>query len=204
MTGYHDGRLPLRLNELTPAQAGQALLANPRLLLPVGTMVVRSQRLPIGADTLIVDRVADAVSGLLQIVRAPVIPFGVHARSDPDAPGCASLTRKTLHRIINELIAAWETEAKVRDFVILTAHTADAHLEALSTIRSNHSVRLIDIFEPALPSTAGDTEPIEVPLIAYLAPSLTEPQPAAVVERGRQAYRIIVDAIARELSLLAE
>ena len=199
MTSVHDERGPPRLSELSPAQAHELLRANPRLLLPVGTLVVRGAAVPMGADSLIVDRVADDLSAKLRIVRAPTMPFGVHHRADPDSPGSASLTRKTLHRVINELVAAWETEAKVRDFVILTTHTADAHLEALSTIRSDSTVQLIDIFRVARSHPAGDTVPIAVPLLAFLRPDLvsaSEPTKA----QGRLAYHEIIDGLAAELT----
>lgn len=187
------------MSELDPIRARELLERVPRLLVPVGTMVPRGDRLPLSADTIIVDRIADDLSAKLQIARAPVIPFGVHARSDPDAPGSASLTRKTLHRMMNELIAAWETEAKVREFVILTTHTADAHLEALSTIRSTNSVRLVDVFQFPIESDQQDTEPIEVPLLAWLAPNLLGSPPAATVALGKRLYGRIIDQLITQL-----
>ena len=54
-------------------------------------------------------------------------------------PGGASLRRRTLHRVMNELIESWEEGAGVREFVILTAQASEAHLEALSTIRTDRA-----------------------------------------------------------------
>ena len=54
-------------------------------------------------------------------------------------PGGAALRRRTLHRVMNELIESWEEGAGVREFVILTAQASDAHLEALSTIRTDEA-----------------------------------------------------------------
>jgi creatinine amidohydrolase len=189
---------PLRLADWDPVRAEEYLERVPRLLVPVGTMVSRGTTVPLGADNIIIDRLADDLSATLGIARAPVIPFGVHARSDPDAPGSASLTRKTLHRLMNELIAAWETEAKVRDFIILTTHTADAHLEALSTIRSTNSVRLIDVFRA--PLVTADTRPVEIPLLSWLAPEVLAKPTAADAELGRSIYATIRDRLVLELT----
>ncbi len=96
---------------------------------------------------------------------------------------------------MNELIAAWETEAKVREFVILTTHSADAHLEALSTIRSTNSVRLIDVFQAPLDPADLDTRPIEIPLLAWLNPALVPNATDADRIRGQRLF----DQIARWL-----
>lgn len=136
-------------------------------------MIARGPHLPLGCDAEVLTRFADDLSAELGIAVAPVIPFGVHSRRDPDAPGSASLTRKTLHRLLNELIAAWETEAKVRDVFILTTHAADAHLEALSTIRSAGRVTLIDIYAAAVPDDLRDL-PADTLLLEAVAPELID------------------------------
>ena len=75
-------------------------------------------------------------------------------------PGGAALRRRTLHRVMNELIESWEEGAGVREFVILTAQASEAHLEALSTIRTEEAtVQVMDIFGldfgPLLDQPAG-------------------------------------------------
>ncbi len=190
---------PVRLSDLDPTRAREYLTRVPRLLVPVGTMVSRGPDVPLGADSIIIDRLADDLSADLQVARSPVIPFGVHGRSDPDTPGSASLTRKTLHRLMNELIAAWETEAKVREFIILSTHTADAHLEALSTIRSTNSVRLIDVFGIPRSIAAQDTRPLEIPLLAWLAPGLIPTATDQDAARGQQIYHTIRTRLGEQL-----
>ncbi len=166
-----EPRGPLRLTELTSLQAQRLFSVNPRLLVPVGTLLVRGSHLPLGVGTLIVDRLADDLSARTRTVRAPVIPFGVHSSADPDDPGSAGLTRKTLHRMLNELIAAWENEAKVREIVILSAHAGEAHNEALGTIRSAGHITLIDIYGPQLDDLTGGQDP-DTAVLAWLAPTL--------------------------------
>jgi creatinine amidohydrolase/Fe(II)-dependent formamide hydrolase-like protein len=78
---------------------------------------------------------------------------------------------------MNELIESWEEGAGVREFVILTAQASEAHLEALSTIRTNDArVQVIDVFSlefgpllerPGAPIQGGE---LDTSLLLYLAP----------------------------------
>jgi creatinine amidohydrolase len=169
-------------------------------------MVARGPHLPLGADTIVLERLADELSATFGIARTPAIPFGVHSRHDPDAPGSAALTRKTLHRLMNELIAGWETEAKVETVVILTTHAAEAHLEALSTIRSIGQVTLIDIYAAAVPDeTSGSA--LDTALLMWIAPSLVDrammPRTGARdPESGERLYHRILDRTAQQIRAL--
>ncbi len=94
---------------------------------------------------------------------------------------------------MNELIAGWETEAKVSDVFILTTHAAEAHLEALSTIRTTGRVTLIDIYAAPLPDDISRL-PIETALLMWLAPSLVDramvpPAMPRDPELGERLYR---------------
>lgn len=186
-------RGPLRLAEMTAPQAHRLFDSNPRLLVPVGTLLVRGPHLPLGTDSIIVDRLADDLSAHTGIVRAPVIPFGVHGPSDPDDPGTAGLTRKTLHRMMNELIAAWEDEANVREVIILSTHGSEGHVEALSTIRCVGQVTLIDIYGAPLKDLIGPAAP-DTALIEWLAPHLVSPaRTPSASGLGATIYRRLFD-----------
>ncbi|MBW8840194.1 MAG: creatininase family protein, partial [Gemmatimonadetes bacterium] len=124
-----------------------------------------------------VERLANDFSSAFGILLAPTIEYGVHA---PAAfPGGAALRRRTLHRVMNELIESWEEGAGVREFVVLTAQASEAHLEALSTIRTDSAtVQVIDIFsldfgnlleQPGAPIQGGE---LDTSLLLYLAPEL--------------------------------
>lgn len=204
---------PLRLKEMTPARAAELLAQVPRLLLPAGTLEVRGPHLPLGCDTIILDRLADDLSAATGIPRTPTIEFGVHAAGDRDKPGTAAFTRKTLHRAVNELIAGWEECAGVRDTLILTAHAADTHLEALSTIRTIGRVRVVDILalSSLLPIREVRQGPwhggeVDTSLMLYLAPELVDaaripPLLPATAEKGSRFYQAISDTL---VSLLTE
>jgi len=157
---------PWPIKEMTPGAIRERLLERPTLIVPVGTTEQHGPHLPLGCDTIVVERLADDLSSAFGTLRAPTIEYGVHA---PAAfPGGAALRRRTLHRVMNELIESWEEGAGVREFVILTAQASEAHLEALSTIRTDRaSVQVIDIFsldfgnlleQPGAPIQGGELD----------------------------------------------
>ena len=202
---------PLRLKELTPARAAEVLAAVPRLLVPAGTLEARGPHLPLGCDTFILERLTDDLSAATGIPRAPAIEYGVHATADEPSPGTAALTRKTLHRALNELIAIWEEVSGVRDTLILTAHAADQHLEALSTIRTAGRVRVVDIF------ALGGLTPLreihggpwhggeaDTSLMLHLAPELVDntrisPLLHASAAKGARFYEAILSELRSRL-----
>jgi len=207
---------PLRLKELNPARAAELLRSVPRLLIPAGTLEARGPHLPLGCDTVILERLSDDLSAATGIVRSPTIEYGVHAVAEDPSPGTAALTRKTLHRAINELIALWEEVAGVRDALILTAHAADQHLEALSTIRTVGRVRVVDILAldclPPLrevqsgPWHGGE---VDTSLMLHLAPELVDvpripPLLPASAEKGAKFYQSILESLTTNLRELVK
>ena len=163
---------------MTPTAIGELLGRRPTLIVPVGTTEQHGPHLPLGCDTLIVERLADDLSAAFTVLRAPTVEFGVHTISRP-LPGGAALRHRTLHRVMNELIESWEDGAGVREFVILTAQASEGHLEALSTIRTEKStIQVVDIFgldfgplldQPGSPIHGGE---LDTSLLLYLAPEL--------------------------------
>lgn len=197
---------PLRLDQFTPAEAREKLRAAGRLLIPAGTLEFRAAHLPLGCDSIVLERLADDLSARNAIPRAPMIPVGVHGRREPLAPGVAALSRKTLHRVMNELIASWEEGAGVEESIILTAHAAEAHIEALSTIRALGTVRVVDILAfdfsgqlemAGAPVHGGE---LDTSLVLYLAPELVRDRDAvarlrASSEKGARIHDYIVEQV---------
>jgi creatinine amidohydrolase len=202
---------PLRLKELTPARAAEVFAAVPRLLVPAGTLEARGPHLPLGCDTVILERLTDDLSATTGIPRAPALEYGVHAMKERPGTGSAGLTRKTLHRAVNELIAIWEEVAGVRDTLILTAHAADQHLEALSTIRTDGRVRVVDILalDTLPPLREVRTGPwhggeVDTSLMLHLAPELVDvtripPLLPASAAKGARFYAAILDTLRQRL-----
>ncbi len=103
------------------------------------------------------EHLADGLSAEFGVLRAPTIEYGVNAATKVPFPGAASLSRKTLHRLMNDLIGSWE-EGGIQQFVIITAHGQDPHQEALSTVRARKArVRTVDIFAVPLQGRIDDT-----------------------------------------------
>lgn len=194
---------PLRLDEMTPATARRVLADSGRLIIPAGTLEVRGPHLPLGTDTIILEHLADDLSAQIGVVRTPSIPFGVKGRGRRDHAGVATVSRKALHRVMNELIADWEEVAGVTDIAVLTAHAAESHQEALSTIRAAGSVRLVDIFSLDFgsllaggPVRGGE---LDTALLLHLRPELVDrnhPSGAQGDEqKGRELYTFLLDQL---------
>lgn len=146
------------LKYLTPDDVRAHLERDPRLIVPVGTTEQHGPHLPLGCDTIIVERLANDLSAEFQILRAPTIEYGVNAATRHPYPGSAGLRRKTLHRVLNDLVGAWEAGG-VRHVIILTAHGQDPHQEALSTLRTRRAtVRTVDIFAVPYPRPDGSRD----------------------------------------------
>lgn len=170
-------RHPWRLKEMTPVAVGEQLLARPTIIVPVGTTEQHGPHLPLGCDTIIVERLADDLSESFGILRTPTVEYGVHADSR-GLPGGAALRRRTLHRVMNELIESWEEGAGVREFLIITAQSSEAHLEALSAIRTDDAtVLVVDIFSMDFGGLLDRPAPVQggeldTSLLLFLAPHL--------------------------------
>ncbi|MEP6574038.1 MAG: creatininase family protein [Gemmatimonadota bacterium] len=182
-----------RLKEMTSREVREAISARPRLLVPVGTTEEHGPHLPLGCDTFIIERLADDLARQFQIPRTPTVEYGVNATSVKAFPGSACLRRKTLHRLMNELIECWEIGANVREFIILTAQGHEPHQEALSTIRvADSRVQVVDIFamdfgdllqHPLGPIHGGE---LDTSLMLYIAPELVRMDSAIDFGRADQ------------------
>jgi creatinine amidohydrolase len=195
---------------MTPVAVRDRLRTRPTLLVPVGTTEQHGPHLPLGCDSFIVERLADDLSAASGIPRAPAIEYGVQPPTHP-LPGGAALRRKTLHRVMNELIESWEEGAGVREFVILTAQANDAHLEALSTIRTAEaSVVVLDVFgldfgdrfvtpRPKIAGGELDTSLLLHIAPAFVAQDLVPLELAASSTKGEALYRFILERLKERL-----
>ena len=188
------------LNELSWVAVGRALARDSRLIVPVGALEQHGPHLPLGANVRVAEAVAAEVSECQGILRAPVFSYGVTVGGGP-WPGAAGLRRKTFHRAINELLARWEDHG-VSEFVIVTAHRYEPHLEALlMALTASSTTTVLDLFHVDVADLLdGDPEgehggELETSLMLYLAPELVQldeitdfvPEPRALrrYTRGR-------------------
>ena len=180
---------------MRPDQIAAVLKRDPRLIVPVGTCEQHGPHMPLGVDTIIVERLADDLSAEFQVLRAPTLEYGVNVITEKEYAGNGSVSRKTLHRMLNDLVSTWEASG-VREFIVLTAHEHDPHLEALSTIiTAGARVRTVNIlgmdFRDLL---EGQTEPmhgdeVDTSLILFIAPHLVATELAQDYMMSREELR---------------
>jgi creatinine amidohydrolase len=151
--------------------------------------------MPLGCDTIIVERLGHDLSAEFGVLLAPTVEYGVNAETERGFAGNASVRKKTLHRMLNDLLDTWESTG-IREFILLTAHEHDPHLEALSTvITSGARVRVVDIlgmdFSDLLQSESepmhGDE--VDTSLVLYLAPELVNMELAQDYMMSREELR---------------
>ena len=170
-------RLPsYALDELTWREISRALARDPRLIFPVGALEQHGPHLPLGTNTFIAGRMAADLSRELGILRAPTFPYGVGLPIQQPFAGTATLRRKTFHRAVNELLAGWEDDG-FREFIILTAHRYEPHLDALlmaltteslTTVVDLYAIDVSDIIEGSPDAEHGGE--METSLLLYLDP----------------------------------
>ena len=186
---------PLRVKELNPAQVTAALGNDPRLIIPIGTCEQHGPHLPLGVDTIIVERMADDLSAEYGVLRAPTVEYGVNVDTERGFTGNASLRKKTLHRMLNDLIDSWEATG-VREFILLTAHGHDPHQEALATVITTAArVRVVDIFGVNLSDLlegqreAMHGDEVDTSIMLFLAPGMVNLDQAQDYMMSREQLR---------------
>jgi creatinine amidohydrolase len=171
-------RRPLLLAELTWPEVAEYLERDRRLIVPVGTCEQHGRHLPLGTDTLMAERIARDLSAEFGVLVAPTVAYGVNVASEQAYAGTSSLRRKTLHRVLNDLLADWEGHG-FEEFILITAHFHDPHLDAVTSVVTEHArVRVVDLqsvrIGPFLekqvhPEHAGEAE---TSVMLHLAPEL--------------------------------
>src|SRR5438045_9584236 len=115
MTPSTEPAQPRRIKEMLPSDVAALLESDGRIIVPVGTGEQHGPHLPLGSDTIIVEKLADDLSAEFGVLRAPTVEYGVNVITEREYAGNASVSRKTLHRVLNDLVATWEASG-VREF----------------------------------------------------------------------------------------
>ena len=180
---------------MLPSQVAAVIDSDPRLIIPIGTCEQHGPHMPLGCDTVIVEHLADDLSAEFGVLRAPTVEYGVNVDTEQGFAGNASVYRKTLHRMLNDLLESWECTG-IREFILLTAHGHDPHQEALATVITREArVRVVDIFGVNVAELLeGQTMPmhgdeVDTSIMLYLAPHLVQAELAQDYMMSREELR---------------
>ncbi len=201
---------PDRLDELSWIELADWFRRDPRLLLPVGSCIQHGEFLPLGTDSRITSRLARDVCRRTGILLAPLLPYGVATTQELEYAGTAGMERKTLHRVLNELVQSWERQGLL-EITLLTTNVNPRNIQALAmvmgeTVRVRSiDTRAIDVSRSVDPSV-DRAATFELSLMLHLAPELVrngagaEGFPAgATAAKGRQLYEHLLDSIVGRL-----
>ena len=187
-----------RLDRLTWPEAAAWFRRDPRLLMPVGTCLQHGPHLPLGADTIIVECLAEAISQQTGVLVAPTLAYGVSSDIERSYAGTAALERKTLHRVLNELVDSWERQG-LEEIILITAHGYGPHIQAMAAVVADvvrvravdiHAIDLSAFLEGGL--VAEHAGEMETAILLHLAPDLVRTDRVADGEprgRGRPAVK---------------
>jgi len=202
---------PTRLDELTSVEIADWFRRNPRLLLPVGSCTQHGLHLPVGTDNQITECLAQAVCSRTGILLAPLLPYGVASSKDLELAGTAGLERKTLHRVLNELVESWERQG-LEEITLLTGNGNVRHIQAMAMVLAKAvrvrsvDTRAIDVsrfLDSGVTDHAGE---FDTSLMLHLAPNLVRKAPTdqispstATEQKGLLIYEFLVDCIVDRL-----
>lgn len=189
---------PLALDELSWIDAAAHFTRDPRLIIPIGALEQHGPHLPLGSNVLIARRVCVDVSSEFGVLRAPTMYYGVNVHTEREYAGTATLRQKTLHRAVNELLASWE-EHGLREFIIVTAHRHEPHLDALATLITGHArVRVVSLWDVRI-SDLLERQPghlhaceAETSVMLYLYPELVRMERARDFELPAEQFEKLI------------
>src|SRR6185503_8115338 len=186
---------PRRLKNMRPLEIAKLIERDQRLIVPVGTCEQHGPHMPLSCDTIVVERLSSDLSAEFGVLLAPTVEYGVNVETERGFPGNASLRKKTLHRMLNDLLDTWESTG-VLEFILLTAHEHDPHQEALATvITTTARVRVVDVFAIDLRDfLEGQSAPmhgdeVDTSLLLFIAPHLVQKELAEDYMMSRDELR---------------
>ncbi len=190
----------IRLDEMSWVDVAAHLARDARLIMPIGALEQHGPHLPLGANTLISTRMADDLSAAFQILRAPAMSYGVNYYGSAVSvgrawAGTATLRQKTLHRVLNDLLATWENHG-IAEFILLTAHRHEPHLDALATLLTRTArVRVVSLWDVAIADLLEHqpgplhADEAETSLMLHIYPHLVRMDRAPNVKPNAEAQR---------------
>lgn len=134
--------------------------------------------LPLCTDTVIVEHLARDIGARAGLLLAPTLAYGVACERDQAYAGTASLDRKTLHRVLNELVNTWGRQG-LEEVVLITTNGFARNIQALAMVMAEtvrirsidtHALDLSDyLVQGNAPERGGE---LETSLMLFLEPEL--------------------------------
>jgi creatinine amidohydrolase len=159
-------------------EVAEYLTRDHRLIVPIGACEQHGRHLPLGTDTLFAERLANDLSAEFGVLVAPTVSYGVNVATERAYAGTASFRRKTRHRALNDILADFEAHG-FEEFILITSHFHDPHLDAVTTVVTEHArVRVVDLQSVRVgkfldkqtgPEHAGE---VDTSVMLYVAPEL--------------------------------
>jgi creatinine amidohydrolase len=159
-------------------EVAEYLKRDHRLIVPIGACEQHGRHLPLGTDTILAERLANDLSAEFGVPVAPTLSYGVNVVTEHAYAGTASFRRKTLHRALNDILADFEAHG-FEEFILITSHFHDPHLDAVTTVVTEHArVRVVDLQSVRVgkfldkqtgPEHAGE---VDTSVMLYVAPEL--------------------------------
>jgi creatinine amidohydrolase len=143
--------------DCTAPQVAAELTDESILCLPIGSTEQHGPHLPLGTDTIIAERLAEAiaahVAGRHQLWLLPALPFGL-SLEHAWAPGTISLRVATLAAMIGQLTSEYRRATKARRLVIVNGHGGNrAILEPLMhEITADQGLAVCTLHTASLPA----------------------------------------------------
>lgn len=193
MADAHESSLSL--DQLSWIDVAAHLAHDGRLLIPVGALEQHGAHLPLGANVLIARQLTLDLSEEFSVLRAPTFYYGVNVVTERAFAGTASMSKKTLHRALNELLSCWEDHG-IAEFILVTAHRHEPHLESLATLFTQRArVRVVqawdvdvaDLLEAQAAPLHGDEA--ETSVMLHLFPELVRMERARDMDLSPSQFR---------------
>lgn len=117
------------ITAMTSAAFEEAARADAVVVIPLGSTELEGTHLPLGADTIVADGIAQRLSSEPSVLIGPTLPIGYSKWFLPFA-GTISLETETLIRVLTEYVESLMS-AGIKRFVFLNAHKGNnASIEA--------------------------------------------------------------------------
>lgn len=123
----------MRYDLMRPAQLRAAIAANRPVVLPIGVLEHHGEHLPLGVDTLIVDRLLARLESEMDLVVLPPFPYGAasHAVAGPEG-GTLHVDAESLVPVARQILAGL-LRVGFRNIHLLIHHQTEAFADGMPT-----------------------------------------------------------------------